>query len=696
MSAEGRARALAEASSRVVLQASADPREDIAAERKRARFDSEEVAEYLNGGKERLQRTRYLSEKISKTDWGDKSRRYHLTREQEYVGGLKAATGIWDLMKKERLDLEDGLIMRKECFWPGGLELHIGMFIPAILSSATPEQQAHWLPLCYNLRIIGTYAQTELGHGTFVRGLETTATYDPTSQEFVVHSPSLTSTKWWPGGLGKTSTHVLLMARLFVGGRDYGPHGFVVPIRDMDLHTPLPGVTVGDIGPKFGYNGVDNGFLSFDHVRIPRDHMMMRFAQVTPEGRYVPPPAANAKASYATMVYVRATIVEDAGSFLSRAVTIAVRYNAVRRQMSPPAPGQRELQVIDYQNSAAQLFPLVASAFALTFMGKSMMAMYRSFEKSRDAGDFAILPELHALSSGLKAICTWITSDGIEACRRCCGGHGYSALSGLPTLYSSYVQNVTWEGDNNVLCLQTARYLVKAVLAARAGKPVAGSASYLSDPAAASPGASRSAVRSEAGWNYLGAQVAALRWRAGSLVRGAAATLAAACGGPNAQLSFEGPPWNSSTVELIRAAKAHCEFVLHSNFVEALDQAGASRELSPPACEALRRVAVLHGLTLLRDNAADFLEHGYTDGAQAGMVRSGFYSQLREVRPDAVALVDSFGLTDYLLNSALGRKDGNVYRALYDMAQHSPLNASQEGPAWKPVLEARLRPRSKL
>jgi acyl-CoA oxidase len=54
----------------------------------------------------------------------------------------------------------------------------------------------------------------------------------------------------------------------------------------------------------------------------------------------------------------------------------------------------------------------------------------------------------------VQALCTWITCEGIERCRFQCGGHGYSLLSGLPTIYASYVQNATWEGDNNVLCLQ--------------------------------------------------------------------------------------------------------------------------------------------------------------------------------------------------------------------------------------------------
>lgn len=88
------------------------------------------------------------------------------------------------------------------------------MFIPTLLSQASPDQQAEWLPKALGLKLIGTYAQTELGHGTFVRGLQTTATYDPQSREFVIHTPTLTATKWWPGGLGKTSTHVVRFSKL--------------------------------------------------------------------------------------------------------------------------------------------------------------------------------------------------------------------------------------------------------------------------------------------------------------------------------------------------------------------------------------------------------------------------------------------------------------------------------------------------
>ena len=78
------------------------------------------------------------------------------------------------------------------------------------MSQGDDEQQQHWLPLAQTLKVIGTYAQTELGHGTFVRGLETTATYDREAEGFIVHSPALSSTKWWPGG--DVLQHVVLVS----------------------------------------------------------------------------------------------------------------------------------------------------------------------------------------------------------------------------------------------------------------------------------------------------------------------------------------------------------------------------------------------------------------------------------------------------------------------------------------------------
>lgn len=72
----------------------------------------------------------------------------------------------------------------------------------------TSEQVTEWLPSIYDCKLIGAYAQTELGHGTFVRGLETTATYDEKTEEFIMNSPTKTSYKWWPGGRKKSIFHL--------------------------------------------------------------------------------------------------------------------------------------------------------------------------------------------------------------------------------------------------------------------------------------------------------------------------------------------------------------------------------------------------------------------------------------------------------------------------------------------------------
>lgn len=112
----------------------------------------------------------------------------------------------------------------------------------------TDEQLAHWVPLAESGAILGSYAQTELGHGTYVGGIETTATFESEADEFVIHSPTTTSAKYWPGSLGYTSSHAVVMARLIVNGEDLGVHAFMVQLRAMDDYKPLPGVELGDIG----------------------------------------------------------------------------------------------------------------------------------------------------------------------------------------------------------------------------------------------------------------------------------------------------------------------------------------------------------------------------------------------------------------------------------------------------------------
>jgi len=539
------------------------------------------------------------------------------------------------------------------------LGLHWSMFIPTLQGQTTDDQRLKWLPLAQTFQIIGCYAQTEMGHGSNVRGLETTATYDKRTKEFVLHSPTLTSTKWWPGGLGKTSTHCVTHARLLVDGKDYGVATFIVQIRSVEDHSPMPGITVGDIGPKFGYDSQDNGFLRFDHVRIPHDQMLMRYKQVSEDGVVTEAPKQVSKLSYGTMMYIRSRIVIHSSRTLAQACTVAIRYSAVRRQFSD-ADNEPEKQVLDYRMQQYRLLPLLATAYAFHFTGKYMAHIYNQLMRNIESDDVSALPEVHATSAGLKAVTTWATSNGIEECRKCCGGHGYSKFAGLSELYANYVPACTYEGDNIVMCLQTARYLVKAARGAAAadGRPL-GTAQYLA-PSLSLPGKCPAKKLEEFGNGRIWVDAFALRARHCALV---------------AVRKLEGKSlkdkqaWNEAQIDLIKMAKAHCYYTIVLHFVNAVEQVQ-----EPQLRAVLHKLCILFALYHVQQDLGDFCYTGYLDKDQVLLLNEAVNGLLVDLRKDAVALVDAFDFTDHTLNSSLGRYNGDVYEHMYQWAQKEPLN----------------------
>jgi acyl-CoA oxidase len=191
------------------------------------------------------------------------------------------------------------------------------------------EQRAYWMPLIDNHKILGCYAQTELGHGSNVAQLETTATLDLQTDEFIIHSPTPTSTKYWPGDLGRFSTHACVFARAIVGDKDYGVNAFIVQMRDINTYKHLKGVTSGDIGAKIGYSYKDNGWAAFDQVRIPRRNMLMGVAAISKTGEFEV--LKDLRVLYSTMVLIRTTIVCNVPVASLSSLRIALRYGAVRR-----------------------------------------------------------------------------------------------------------------------------------------------------------------------------------------------------------------------------------------------------------------------------------------------------------------------------------------------------------------------------
>ncbi|XP_043716446.1 peroxisomal acyl-coenzyme A oxidase 1-like [Telopea speciosissima] len=651
----------------------------LAHERSKTQFDVEAMKIVWAGSKHAFEVSDRISRLVASDPGFRKDNRTVLSRKELFKNTLRKAAYAWQRILELRLNEEEASRLRFYVDETAYTDLHWGMFVPAIKGQGTEEQQKKWLPLAYKMQIIGCYAQTELGHGSNVQGLETTATFDPKTDEFILHSPTLTSSKWWPGGLGKVSTHTVAYARLIIDGQDYGVNGFIVQLRSLDDHSPLPGITIGDIGTKFGnggYNSMDNGVLQFDHVRIPRDQMLMRVSQVTREGKYLKSDVPR-QLVYGTMVYVRQTIVSDASCALSRAVCIATRYSAVRRQFGSQDGGP-ETQVIDYKTQQNRLFPLLASAYAFRFVSEWLKCLYTDVTQRLQANDFSTLPEAHACTAGLKSLTTTATADGIEECRKLCGGHGYLCSSGLPELYAAYVPACTYEGDNIVLLLQVARFLMKTV--SQLGKPV-GTTTYMGQVEHLMQ--CRCAVQRAEDWLKPSVILEVFQARA--------ARMSVACAENLSKFSIPEEGFAQLSADLVEAAIAHCQLIVVTKFIEKLQQDIPGKGVK----EQLEALCNIYALSLLHKHQGDFLATGCISPKQASLVNGQLRSLYAQVRPNAIALVDAFNYTDHYLGSVLGRYDGNVYPKLYEEAWKDPLNDSVVPEGYheyiRPLLKQQLR-----
>ncbi|EKG21490.1 Acyl-CoA oxidase [Macrophomina phaseolina MS6] len=653
----------------------------LAKERAQSNVPVEKLSQFLFS-KEALERKRRVLKVLESEQVFDKSQNYFQGRIDRIETSLARAKRLRQLTVKHGWTEDEFRCATDLISEPTPYSLHESMFLVTLRDQSTPEQRKLFYEKAANYEYMGCYAQTELGHGSNVRGLETLAIWSPEDKTFVIHSPHLTAAKWWIGSLGRTANYAVVMAQLVINNKPYGPHPFVVPIRDLKTHQPLPNIHIGDIGPKFGYNTMDNGFLLFNKVKIPHVNMLARFSKVDPNtGKYIRP--ERPALVYGTLTWVRSNIVMQAGSTLARGVTIATRYCAVRRQFQDKDATDKksgETQVLDYTMVQIRLLTLLAATFALHFTGKSMMSLYEENHKRRnqDVGKMGstergagpeethagsdLLADLHATSCGLKSLASSTAAEGLEVCRRACGGHGYSDFSGIGKWYADYLPTVTWEGDNYMITQQVARYLLKSARSVLKGeKPTNDTTAILktfldkSDMGAA--------------FDVLGKDediVAAFAWRA-------------------AFLTFEAlkhrdeqkKAWNDLLVDFYRLSKAHSQYLVVKNFYESLQTSEFNRELDPETQTLMYKLFRLYALHTLESEASEFYTSSAVTVRQIQLARtSAVMKLLAEIRPHAVRLVDSWDFPDWQLDSSLGRADGKVYEDMfYRASELNPLNS---------------------
>ncbi|MCJ1308408.1 fatty-acyl coenzyme A oxidase [Agyrium rufum] len=650
-------------------------------EREQSNLSVEKLSNYLFT-KDVIDRQAKLLKILEAEKVFDKTNNYFDGRIDRLKTSLARAKRLRQLYVKHKWTQEEYQMANELISEPTPYGLHASMFLITLRDQGTPEQHELFLKKAENYEIIGCYAQTELGHGSNVRGLEMTATWNPEDKTFIIHSPHLTASKWWIGSMGRTANYAVVMAQLIIAGKPYGPHPFVVQIRDLKTHQPLENIHVGDIGPKFGYNTMDNGFLLLNNVKVPHINMLAKFSGVDPKtNKYVRP--ASASLVYGTLTWVRSTIVLQSGGVLARGVTIATRYCAVRRQFQDRDAAEWETgenQVLNYTMVQIRLLPLLAATFALHFTGRTMMALYQENQKkmsgdvgkksstNRSAGPEELHPgtdllaDLHATSCGLKALASTTAAEGLEVCRRACGGHGYSSFSGIGSWYADYLPTTTWEGDNYMLTQQVARYLLKTARSVLKGNAAQNdtTAIFQNFLRRQDMGAAFDVLTSDDDI------VAAFAWR-------------------TAFLTFEAlkhrdedkNSWNSLLVDFWRLSTAHSQYLMVKSFYTSLRSESMAKELDQETIALLYRLFRLHALHTLEREASEFYASSAVTVRQIQLARTKAVMKLmEEIRPHAIRLVDAWNFPDWQLDSSLGRYDGKVYEDLFKRASElNPLNA---------------------
>jgi acyl-CoA oxidase len=519
-----------------------------------------------------------------------------------------------------------------------------GLFGGAVQALGTERHHDRYLEQIITGALPGCFAMTETGHGSDVQHLRTTATYDPATREFVVHTPDPGARKDYIGNAARDGRMAVVFAQLVTRGEGHGVHALLVPIRTAD-GAARPGVTISDCGRKGGLNGVDNGRLVFDSVRVSRENLLNRYGDVAEDGTYSSPIAGETRRFFTmlgTLVRGRISVAGGAGAATQKALALAVRYAEVRRQFTDPATGA-EVVLLDYLVHQRKLLPALATTYALQFAQEDLVGRMHD---AAGAVDEAAQRELETRAAGIKAVGTWHATATIQTCREACGGAGYLAENQLPQLKADTDVFTTFEGDNTVLLQLVAKTLLSEYGRRVAGLPAAGKAQFAArlgaDAVAERTGLrtllSRGDLRDRAHQRHLFAA------REEHLLASAARRMRRALAPGADQFAI----FNGAQDHLLQAAAAHVDRVVLDAFADAV-----TRVDDPAVRDLLDRVCSLHALSRLAAERAWYVEHGYLTAARTKALTATVNALCAELRPHARVLVDGFGIPEGWLEAPM-------------------------------------------
>lgn len=521
-----------------------------------------------------------------------------------------------------------------------------GLFGSAIHQLGTAEHHRKWLPGVMDLSIPGAFAMTEIGHGSDVAAAGTTATYDPDTEEFVIHTPFRAATKEYLGNAALHGIAATVFAQLITNGVSHGVHCFYVPLRGAD-GVDLPGIGREDDGLKGGLNGIDNGRLSFDHVRIPRTNLLNKYGDVAADGTYTSPidsPGRRFFTMLGTLVQGRVSLDGAASWASALALHIAITYATQRRQFDG-ADGQ-EVVLLDYGKHQRRLLPRLATTYAQIFAHDEFLQKFDGVFSGRTDTPHD-REDLETLAAALKPLSTWHALDTLQEAREACGGAGYMFENRLVGLRQDLDIYATFEGDNNILLQLVGKRLLTDFAGQFKDKDAAALAKY-------AVGQTAGKVFHGAGLRRFGQAVADFGSTARSVENGLRAEqqhelladrvqqMVADIAGrlrPAGKDKVLGEKlFNENQAELIEAARAHGELLQWEAFTDAVHSIP-----DEDTKQVLTWLRDLFGLQLIEKHLAWHIINGRLSTQRAAAVSSYIDRLCLRLRPHALDLVGAFG-----------------------------------------------------
>jgi len=304
------------------------------------------------------------------------------------------------------------------------------------------DKHMHYIKKTETLDILGCFAMTEIGHGSNIIKLETTAKYNHSKRQFIINTPFYSSRKYWIGQGAIYAHYAIVFASLYIEDICYGVHPFIVQLRNQNNEC-MENITIKDCGIKNGLNGIDNGEIIFDNIVVPYDNLLDKFAYINNKGKYV---AIKGRLSKMLSELSKNRLGMGLGSnIVSRYALKETLLYAIKRKQF----GKIEHSLISYKSYQHRIIPLLAKSYVNSLFNDYAI---------NNLDDITIT---HFNSIISKTACSWNALDTLQECREGCGGHGYHYKSYFGKMYKNLDIYTTFEGDNNVLLQQIMQIKLK-------------------------------------------------------------------------------------------------------------------------------------------------------------------------------------------------------------------------------------------